>query len=317
MSAQPWESDRPLTPEIARAAIDASFPSIDTSQLEYLGWGWDYEVFATGDGWAFRFPRRAPCADAFESERQILDLAARVLPSEVAVPRVELIGQPNGGFPYRFSGHRLIRGSTAESLGPELMPTFAREIATALGAIHAVPEAEAHSAGLRAVDLDDIGRSDWIERGSGSAANLRGIDDVVDEAVSWAAGVQTPIPPFAGPLRFVHQDLVPEHIIVDPISGRIAGIIDWTDAILGDPARDFVFLVAWQGWQFAEDVLGGYPHAVDSEFRERLDVMARLLTVIWLAQANDQNANVAKHVRWVRNAFNGWSRGGRTTGDHA
>jgi aminoglycoside phosphotransferase (APT) family kinase protein len=92
-------------------------------------------------------------------------------------------------------------------------------------------------------------------------------------------------------------------VIVDPATGRIAGIIDWTDAILGDPARDFVFLVAWQGWAFAETVLRDYPLPVDSGFRERIDTMARLLTIIWLVQAHEQRTNVEKHVQWVRNVF--------------
>lgn len=83
MSAQPWESDRPLTTEIARAAIIENFPEIDVRDIEYLGWGWDYEVYATRDGWAFRFPRRAHCADVFEGERSIHDFVAP-LPRDIA-----------------------------------------------------------------------------------------------------------------------------------------------------------------------------------------------------------------------------------------
>ena len=98
-------------------------------------------------------------------------------------------------------------------------------------------------------------------------------------------------------------DLSPEHVIVDAATGHVAGILDWTDTILGDPARDFVFLVTWRGWEFAEDVLRRYPHAVDRDFRERLRFMARLLSVMWLAMAHAQHGNVAMHIEWVRNAF--------------
>jgi aminoglycoside phosphotransferase (APT) family kinase protein len=315
MTVQPWESDRPLTPEIARGAITASFPTIDTNDLEYLGWGWDFEVYATRDGWAFRFPRRAHCAEVFDWERRVIDLAARALGPKVNAPCIELIGEPGGGFPYRFSAHRLIQGNTAEALTADVMPVFAREIGAALGALHAVSEADARSAGLVAIDLDDIGRTEWIERGLAGAERLLGIDDVVDEAARWAAHVATPIPRFSGPLRFVHQDLGPDHIIVDATTGRIAGIIDWTDAILGDPARDFVFLVAWLGWDFAEEVLHAYPHHVDDGFRERLDSMARLLAVIWLTQAHEQSGNVEKHVRWVHNAFQDRSTAVHSTED--
>jgi hypothetical protein len=90
---------------------------------------------------------------------------------------------------------------------------------------------------------------------------------------------------------------------VDPETGRLSGIIDWTDAILGDAARDFVFLVAWQGPAFAEEVLLSYPHTVDQGFCERLDFMARVLSVMWLALAHERHTEVEKLTGWVHNVF--------------
>ena len=210
----PWEADRPLMIDAAAAAIRASFPTISSEGLKHLGSGWEFDAFVTTDGWVFRFPRRADCANRFDSERRVHDLVSTVLPTTVAVPRVELVGQPSPGFPYRFAGHR-----------------------------------------------------------------------------------------FDGKLRVIHQHLSPEHVVVDAATGHVAGILDWTDTILGDSARDFVFLVTWRGWEFAEDVLRRYPHAVDRDFRERLRFMARLLSVMWLAMAHAQHGNVAMHIEWVRNAF--------------
>ena len=92
---------------------------------------------------------------------------------------------------------------------------------------------------------------------------------------------------------------------MDPESGVLVGILHWTDAILGDPARDFVALVAWQGWPFAEEALRSYPLPADEAFRERMRFTSRLLSVLWLAMAHEQGPDVAKHVRWVRNAFAG------------
>ena len=140
------------------------------------------------------------------------------------------------------------------------------------------------------------------EHGIAVAAQLRGMDALVDQAVDWLSA--TPLtPPSAGPLQLIHGDLSPEHVLVDPTTGFVVGVIDWTDTMLSDAARDFVFLVTWQGWRFAEDVLRLYPRAVDREFRARLRYMAQLLSVIWLAFAHEQGADLAKHVRGVRNAF--------------
>ncbi|KAF1734348.1 hypothetical protein CRV24_005886 [Beauveria bassiana] len=37
---------------------------------------------------------------------------------------------------------------------------------------------------------------------------------------------------------FLHADLKGEHIFVDPDTGRLTGVIDWSDACVGDPAVD-------------------------------------------------------------------------------
>lgn len=50
-------------------------------------------------------------------------------------------------------------------------------------------------------------------------------------------------PERAGELRFSHNDLGIEHVLVDPETFRITGIIDWTDAAVCDPAYDYGLLL--------------------------------------------------------------------------
>jgi aminoglycoside phosphotransferase (APT) family kinase protein len=45
-----------------------------------------------------------------------------------------------------------------------------------------------------------------------------------------------------------HRDFTEDHILLDPIEGRLAGVIDFTDAGLGDPAFDFTCLWAYGRW---------------------------------------------------------------------
>ena len=149
-------------------------------------------------------------------------------------------------------------------------------------------------------------------RGLERASELRGLEASIDPAVSWVRKVSLPPPRYEGPLRFIHHDLSPEHLIVDPKTGQLAGILDWTDAALGDAARDFVVLVTWRGWDFTEAVLRDYRLPLDDGFRERLRFMARLLSMIWLGEAHERGSNVAKHIESVRNAF---ATGMRVRGD--
>lgn len=289
-------------------AIRACFTQVRTEGLTHLGSGWDFDAFLTTDGWVFRFPRRGECVATLDTERRLHDLVARVLPSSVAVPAVELEGQPGSAFLYRFTGYRYIRGVAADTVGVSLLSVTAGAIGKALGTIHGIPESDARAAGVREIDMDDPARQRWLDDRLTAASALRGIDAVVDRAADWVRDNARLSPTaFPGPLRLIHDDLAPEHLLVDPETGDLVGILDWSDATLGDPARDFAPLVAWHGWSFAGDVLRHYPHRIDQGFRERLRFMARVLSVLWLAEAREWTPgavdDIARHVRWVHNAF--------------
>ena len=308
MSSLPPHLDPPLALATASLAIGSRFPHVRTEGLTHLGSGWDFDAFLTTDGWVFRFPRRAECAATLDTERRLHDLVARVLPSTVAVPAVELEGQPGSEFPYRFTGYRFIRGVRADTVGSRVLSVTARSIGQALGAIHGVPESDARAAGVREMEMDDPGRQRWLDDRITGTAALRGIDVVVDRAVDWVRdNARRPSAAFPGPLRLIHDDLSPEHLLVDSETGDLVGIIDWSDAALGDPARDFAPLVAWHGWSFTDDAVRNYPHRIDRGFRGRLRFMARVLSVLWLAEAREWTPDVvddvARHVRWVHNVF--------------
>jgi aminoglycoside phosphotransferase (APT) family kinase protein len=52
----------------------------------------------------------------------------------------------------------------------------------------------------------------------------------------------------------VHADLAPEHLLVR--DGRLAGVIDWRDARLGDPALDYAWLLngPFADWEVDPDL---------------------------------------------------------------
>ena len=296
-----WIPDPPLAREIAATAIRSRFPQVDASDVHHLGSGGQYDVYLTSDGWAFRFPRWNWSGTLFDAEANVHRFVAEQLPSQIRVPRVELLAPPTPPFPRPFAGHRYIAGTALDVMDEELMPTIQREIAILLAALHSTPAPLVGAAGIHELEMDS-GRREWLEHYSTVASQLRGIDPVVDGAIEWV-GTQPTAPPPAGPLQLVHGDLGPEHVLANPATGFLTGVIDWTDTHLGDAARDFVFLVTWRGWTFAEEVLRLYSRAVDREFRTRLRFMSQLLSVVWLASAHEHGADLAKHIRAVHNAF--------------
>jgi aminoglycoside phosphotransferase (APT) family kinase protein len=63
----------------------------------------------------------------------------------------------------------------------------------------------------------------------------------------------------------LHGDLYPEHLVCR--GGRLAGVIDWGDTRVGDPALDFLWLLHHH--PRGDEVLAAYDGAIDDGFRER------------------------------------------------
>ena len=301
MTTEEWLPGPSLTKDTAAKLIGTSFPGMETANLQHLGTGWQYDAFLTTDGWVFRFPRWDWPGDLFEREARVHRFVAEILPSQIRLPRVELLAPPSAQFPHPIAGHRYIAGVGAEEIDEKLLPTVAGEIATFLNALHSTPAPLAGGAGIHEFVMDE-NRRGWLDNGINVLRKLRGLDPVVDGAIGWLSN--TPLTPhFDAPLHLIHGGLEPEHLIVDPATGFLQGVIDWTDTMLADAARDFVFLVTWRGWQFAEEVLYRYPRALDREFRTRLRHMAQLLSLMGLAYAHAQGEDLARHIRSVHNAF--------------
>lgn len=297
------EEERPgpmITSEEASTLINASFPNVDASELRYVGSGTLYDVFLTADGWAFRFPRAHWSSGLFDKEANVHELVAPRIPSQIRIPRVERVVPASSQFPYPIAGHRYIRGVGADVLDERLLPRFTREIATFLNALHSIPTPSAKAAGIHEFVIDE-GRQAWFKNGLSALVKLRGLDPVLDRAIDW---LQTePSRHFNAPLHLIHGGLESRHVLVDPSTGVIQGVIDWTDTHLGDAARDFVFLVTWKGWPFAEEVLHLYRRAIDPEFRARLRYMAQWLSLMEIAYAHLEEQDLARYVAYVHNAF--------------
>lgn len=64
------------------------------------------------------------------------------------------------------------------------------------------------------------------------------------------------------PTTLVHGDLGPHHVLYD--GGRITGVIDWSDARVGDPALDLAWVLYGTSEEFAESLATTYG-ATDDE----------------------------------------------------
>lgn len=103
-------------------------------------------------------------------------------------------------------------------------------------------------------------------------------------------------------LTLTHGDLNQDHILLAGKSGRI-GVIDFSDATIADPARDFAGLFAY-GEQFVRAVLHYYRESDKSEIldRARLYYQEVALVIMDLASKGSPLTNMqsAKRMFWQR-----------------
>ena len=83
-------------------------------------------------------------------------------------------------------------------------------------------------------------------------------------------------PPAVAPAEaFCHNDLGAEHVLVDAETGSITGVVDWTDAAIADPARDFALIYRDLGPEAFDLALAHYGQRLDSAARQRAVFYAR------------------------------------------
>ncbi|MGH3008074.1 MAG: phosphotransferase [Gaiellaceae bacterium] len=204
--------------------------------------GWDFKVLVVADDWVVRWPRHRLASEEIEKEVELLPALAPLLP--VAVPRFEYVSREPWLVVYRF-----IRGEPLVDEDPDGVRAF-------LAALHAVD--------IAAVPAP---RPDWLGIYRGHVAEWRRIVlpllDVDERAAGEALLAEVDSLTGFTP-AVIHCDLGPTHLLVR--DGKLAGVIDWGDSKIGDPALDYAWLLN-----------GPFPNwDVDDELRRRALIYHRL-----------------------------------------
>ena len=210
--------------------------------LRELDDGWDFKVLVVGDAWVVRWPRHRLAVEEIEQEVELLPVLGPLLPVEV--PQFKYVSREPWLVAYRF-----IRGEPLVDEDPEGVRGF-------LDALHGV-------------DVDDVPaqRPDWLETYRQQADEFRRVVLPLLDADERAHGeaLLAEVETLTGfQPALTHSDLGPTHLLVR--DGRLAGVIDWGDARIGDPALDYASLLN-----------GPFPDwDVDDDLRRRAQIYHRL-----------------------------------------
>lgn len=256
----------------AHASIAACLPGIPVDSVVPLGEGQDNVAFEVNGELVVRFgkePDAAVRAVRIDREARLLAFVASVSPVPVPLPLPTAPG--SGCLAYRkLPGTALL--DVPLPARREHGPRVAQTLGGLLRALHSVPLDRVD--GL--VEPDDEPPAQWLAE----AAEL--VDDIGDSLPARFAGpvrafLAAPPPEPARergpadsghPLVFSHNDLGIEHVLVDPATFAVTGVLDWTDAALVDPAYDFGLLYRDLGATGLHAAFGGYGQStVDIESR--------------------------------------------------
>ena len=223
----------PHDPEVV-ALIRTLLGASSVHSVIPVGEGSDHRVFEVNGTLVARVRKHTDesSAAAVEQEAALLEIVSQASP--ISVP-VVVAANPQAGL----TVCRRLPGTSLLDQPPSDPSALAEPLAAFVASIHAVPVAAVE----RLVPRDDHPLNGYLceahERITRVATHLTGAQRRRVEMF-----LASPAPAESDRRTFCHNDLGAEHILASPESSELTGIIDWSDAAIGDPARD-IGLLPW------------------------------------------------------------------------
>jgi aminoglycoside phosphotransferase (APT) family kinase protein len=281
-----------VLPEASLRALAARLSGDPGAPVGFLGEGWDHVVWSVGDALVLRVRKDGTVQEkavAVQHDVDVLHFAARHSP--VTAPEVRGVAPLDGALLTT-----RVAGVPAAEAQPDL-PALADALAELLTALHSVPPDEARDV----VGPDPDAAEDWLRQVEDEYAEARA-HCPADLRAGIEAFLAAPPPAPGARLVFCHNDVRDDHVLVDPGTGRVTGLIDWSDAVLGDPALDLATVLTDFGAPAYERVLDGYGGPVEEGLGERVRHVARRRMVedlAWCVRTGDA-AGLARTARVLR-----------------
>ncbi|MFD4645351.1 aminoglycoside phosphotransferase family protein [Streptomyces sp. NPDC058441] len=227
-------SDAPRpTQDTVRRLLGALLPDSGQLDVSAVAEGGEHSTWWVGTRYVLRLALDAPASVRQRREIRLRDLVRQHV--GIAVPASLASGEWASGRTYSLDTR--LRGASGEAV--DVTAAGEEDLAGLLGGLREVPAARAEALGLARTAPRSL---DALRQGAARAAELLGGDGEFEPArlaqLTAQAAAQLAAQPGA---VVVHHDLKGEHLTVTP-DGRVRGVLDWSDAVIGDPAEDIAGL---------------------------------------------------------------------------
>ena len=263
-----------------RQAIKANFPDLVVASIAPAGEGMDNVAVTVNDEYVFRFPKIEKAAVRVAVEAALLPELQKGL--DLRIPCPEFVGtDPRTDL--SFSGYRRLDGvplapEVLFGLDPAVRASLMEQIVRFVRQLHAFPVDRATRLGLKANDYE-----------AEYAGDLRQAKELVYPRLAQDERdyVERLYEGYLGDARnldyeptVLHADLSAEHIIYDPATQAIVGVIDFGDMVVGDPDYEMHWLYADYGDELLRRYLAHNPHPCPQRLVRKLRFFHRSQTVV-------------------------------------
>lgn len=279
-----------IAPDIllARALIAAQFAHwAHLTLAPVASEGTDNTLFRLGADMMIRLPKAEWARALIARENNTLARLAGRLP--LAIPELVATGEPTAAFPHRWSILRWIEGESAATaaLGTiETATTLARFIRT----LQSLEPAE----GLPAGSANGFRGAPLSTRDKQAREAIAALAQEIDAPAAtrlWEQALAAP--PHKGAASWIHGDIHPGNVLTR--EGKLAAIIDWGQAAIGDPAVDL--MPAWSMFSGAARAAFRKEIGADAPTWTRARGWTLSVSVIALSYYRDKNQTIAAATR--------------------
>lgn len=291
----------------AARLVRACRPDTARRALEFIGEGDFCRAYLLNGQEIVRVPKHARAGRALAREACLLAQIAPLLAAPVPLPLVQTVSVAGACDEATVSIHERLAGTelTLElwrSLTEPERVLLARRLGAFLQSLHTVDVAIARGCGVP--DMDHAAHATRLRaevRGQPGALLPEPLRQAVEAwlgrylkgGTAWQYGPAT-----------LNADVSPEHVLIDVECAELTGVIDWGDASIGDPARDFIFLYEDWGPEFLGLALDGYELEPAGRILPRVHMQYVLDQLAWTLQAGGQQraADLEHGVAALRSA---------------
>lgn len=259
--------------------IKETYPELNIENYILYSWSWNSYVIEINNSMIFKIPKTMKNQIALEREILITDPLSKYL--SVSVPKYEFTKK------YKdtklVAGYRKIAGvpltnqsNAGKKIGINLKSIRAKaqiyaQFSKFLTELHSLPIAEFLELGVP----DEQGER-WRDRYEMFYYTVhdtvypylkKPVKKKIEKLFEKFLNEQSN---FEFKAVLIHGDFGGWNILFDSLNKKITGVLDWENAVIGDPALDFAELLYDYGTEFKDKVLKRYKLNTDPQFSERL-----------------------------------------------